>query len=428
MEKEAEKLPEINKKTLKNIFILVVAGILVYWILHETERARSVYQLLKGIVSPFLTGAAIAFVLNVPMRAFEGLLKGIKKDKFRRLVAVILTFVAVALVLTLVFLLLIPQIITTVESLIPTLQSFIGKIDSNVRKLLQDYPDATKWIVDNTDMENLDWASLAQQAISVLRASFTTIVGGAFSAIGSVAGALIDTVIAFVFAVYALFQKETLARQGRKLLYAFLPEKIADNIVRILRLSNSTFSNFLSGQCVEVCILGCMFAIGMSILRMPYIPLICVLIAVTAFIPYVGSIIGCSVGAFLILVTNPMQAVWFVVLFLIIQPIENNLIYPKVVGESVGLSGMWVLVAIAVGGEVIGVAGMLLMIPVASVLYTLLQEYTHKRLEMFDVDEEKLKAQPPELRSRFKEKREINKEKRSLRRLLRKANREEKKK
>lgn len=421
-------MPEINKKTLKSIFALVVAGIVVYWLLHETEQARAVFHIIKNILSPFVAGAGIAFVLNVPMRAFEGLLKGIKKDKLRRLIAVILTFVAVALVLTIVFLLLIPQIITTVESLLPTLQSFVLKIEEKIVELSSKYPDVTNWVIENTDMENLDWTSLAQQAISVLKSSFTTIVGGAFSAIGSVAGALIDTVIAFVFAVYALFQKETLARQGRKLLYAFLPEHISDNIVRILRLANSTFSNFLSGQCVEVCILGCMFAIGMAILRMPYIPLICVLIAVTAFIPYVGSIIGCSVGAFLILVTNPMQAVWFVVLFLIIQPVENNLIYPKVVGESVGLSGMWVLVAIAVGGEVIGVAGMLLMIPVASVLYTLLQEYTHKRLEKINVDEDKLTAQPPELRSRFKEKREINKEKRSLRRLLRKSNREEKKK
>ena len=428
MVKEAEKLPEINKKTLRNIFVIVVAGILVYWILHETERARSVYQLIKGIVAPFLTGAAIAFVLNVPVRAFEGLLKGVKKDKLRRLLAVVLTFVSVALVLTLVFLLLIPQIITTVESLVPTLQSFIGKIDTKARQFLLDYPDIAQWISDNTDMEKLDWASLAQQALSVLSNSFTAIIGGAFSAIGSVAGALIDIVIALVFAVYALFQKETLARQGRKLLYAFLPEKAADYIIRVLRLSNSTFSNFLSGQCVEVCILGSMFAIAMAIFRMPYIPLICVLIAVTAFVPYVGSIIGCSVGAFLILVTNPVQAFWFVVLFLIIQPVENNLIYPKVVGESVGLSGMWVLVAIAVGGELFGVGGMLLMIPVASVLYTLLQEYTNKRLGKIDVDKEKLKAQPPELRSRFKEKREINKEKRSLRRLLRKANREEKKK
>ena len=413
-------MPEFNKKTLKNIFVLVVAGIVVYWLLHETERAKAVFQLIKGILSPFAAGAAIAFIINVPMRAFEGLLKGIKKDKLRRVIAVLLTFISAALVLTVVFLLLIPQIITTVESLIPTLQSFIPKIQARMQQLLEDYPAVGDWIIANTDMENLDWVNVAQQAVSMLNTSFTNIVSGAFSAIGSVAGALIDAFIALVFAVYALFQKETLARQGRKLLYAFLPEKAADNIIRISRLANTTFSNFLSGQCVEVCILGSMFAVAMAIFQMPYIPLICVMIAITAFVPYVGSVIGCTLGAFLILVTNPMQAVWFIVLFLIIQPIENNMIYPKVVGESVGLSGMWVLVAIAVGGELIGVAGMLLMIPVASVLYTLLQEYTNKRLRAINIDEEKLTPQPPELRSRLKEKRVQKKQMRILRRTARK--------
>ncbi|MBR4109157.1 MAG: AI-2E family transporter [Oscillospiraceae bacterium] len=415
----------MNKKTLRNIFLIAIACILAYWILHETERVKGVYQLIKGILSPFVTGAALAFVFNVPMRAFEGLLKGIKKDRLRRALAILLTFIAVALVLTLVFLLLIPQLVNTVESLIPSLQAFAVNIEANVRQLLTDYPEVSQWITDNTDMEKLDWANLVQQGIMVLSNSFTTIVGGAFSAIGSVAGALVDIVIALVFAIYSLFQKETLARQGRKLLYTFLPEKASDNIVRILRLSNSTFSNFLSGQCVEVCILGCLFAIAMAVFRMPYIPLISVLIAITAFVPVVGAFVGCGVGAFLILVNNPMQALWFVVMFLIIQQIENNLIYPRVVGTSIGLSGMWVLFAVAVGGELMGVAGMFLMIPVASVLYTLLQEYTNKRLSELAIDPEKLKVQPPELRSKFKEKREINKEKRILRRIARKSNKKD---
>lgn len=418
-------MPEMNKKTLRNIFLIAIACILAYWILHETERVKGVYQLIKGILSPFVTGAALAFVFNVPMRAFEGLLKGIKKDRLRRALAILLTFIAVALVLTLVFLLLIPQLVNTVESLIPSLQAFAVNIEANVRQLLTDYPEVSQWITDNTDMEKLDWANLVQQGIMVLSNSFTTIVGGAFSAIGSVAGALVDIVIALVFAIYSLFQKETLARQGRKLLYTFLPEKASDNIVRILRLSNSTFSNFLSGQCVEVCILGCLFAIAMAVFRMPYIPLISVLIAITAFVPVVGAFVGCGVGAFLILVNNPMQALWFVVMFLIIQQIENNLIYPRVVGTSIGLSGMWVLFAVAVGGELMGVAGMFLMIPVASVLYTLLQEYTNKRLSELAIDPEKLKVQPPELRSKFKEKREINKEKRILRRIARKSNKKD---
>ena len=209
-------------------------------------------------------------------------------------------------------------------------------------------------------------------------------------------------VIAIVFAIYSLFQKETLARQGRKLIYAYLPEHFCDNTIRVLRLTNSTFSNFLSGQCIEVVILGCMFAISMAIFGMPYIPLVSVLVAVTAIIPVVGAWVGCVLGAFLILVANPLQAVWFVVMFLVLQQIENNLIYPRVVGTSIGLSGMWVLVAVAVGGQLMGVAGMFLMIPVTSVVYTLLREAINNRLQGKVIDPVKLTAQPLEIEPKFK--------------------------
>ena len=234
----------------------------------------------------------------------------------------------------------------------------------------------------------------------------------AFSAIGGFARGIVNFVIGFVFALYCLFSKETLARQGRKLLYAFLPEVWSDNTVRILRLTNSTFSNFLSGQCLEVCILGCLFAISMAIFRMPYIPLVSVLVAVTAFIPVVGAFVGCFFGAFFILVDNPIQAVGFVVMFLILQQIENNLIYPRVVGTSIGLPGMWVLLAVAIGGELMGIAGMFLMIPLASVLYTLTREIAQTNLQNRNIDATKLEPQPPELRSHFKEKREHVRKKR----------------
>jgi len=210
-------------------------------------------------------------------------------------------------------------------------------------------------------------------------------------------------VIGIVFAVYCVFQKELLARQGRRLLYAFLPEKFCDATVRILRLTNSTFSNFLSGQCLEVCILGCMFAISMAIFQMPYIPLVSVLVAVTAFIPVVGAFVGCIIGALFILVANPIQAVWFVLMFLVLQQIENNIIYPRVVGTSIGLPGMWVLFAVAIGGELMGVIGMFLMIPMAAVLYALLHEITHKRLNNRNIDPDKLIDHPPELHSKLKE-------------------------
>ena len=417
---------EINKKTLRNLFVVVASGILLYWLLHETEHVKIVLDVVKGIFAPFVLGAGLAFILNVPMRAIEGYLKNISNERFRRLVAVVLTFVAVCLVFALVFVLLIPQLVDTIHSLVPSLIEFVGEVEEFFYEFLYENPEIMEWFVNNTEFENIDWASLLQQAISVFGSSVSSLIVSAFSAIGSVFSAVVNFVIAIVFAIYSLFQKETLARQGRKLLYAFIPERAADYIVRVLRLSNSTFSNFLSGQCVEVCILGSLFAISMAIFKMPYIPLISVLIAVTAFIPIVGAFVGCIVGAFLIFVSDPILAVGFVVMFLVIQQIENNLIYPRVVGTSIGLNGMWVLVAVAIGGELMGIAGMFLMIPIASVVYTLLREWTNNRLSMNPVDPEKLKDQPPELRSHFKEKRKQNKAKMLKRRSERQAKRENK--
>ena len=230
------------------------------------------------------------------------------------------------------------------------------------------------------------------------------IVGSAVTAIGSIFSGAFDAVIAVVFSIYCLFQKETLSRQGRKLIYAYLSEKTADKIVRVLRLTNTSFSNFLTGQCLEVCILGTMFAIFMAIFRMPYIPLISLVIAVTAFVPIVGAWVGCALGTFLIFVESPMMAVWFVILFLVLQQIENSLIYPRVVGTSVGLPGMWVLVAVAVGGSLMGVAGMFLMIPIVSVVHKLFKEHTNKRLEKLDIDPKKLQPQPPKFKPKFKKK------------------------
>jgi predicted PurR-regulated permease PerM len=227
-------------------------------------------------------------------------------------------------------------------------------------------------------------------------------VGGTFSAIGSVFSGVFNGVISFVFALYCLFRKEILARQGRRLLYAFLPEHFCDETIRIFRLTSSTFSNFISGQCLEAVILGAMFAVAMLIFRMPYVPLVSVLVAITALVPIVGAFVGCGLGAFFILVDDPIKAVWFVIMFLVIQQIEGNVVYPKVVGGSVGLPGMWVLLAVALGGKLMGVAGMFIMIPVVSVVYALLREVTEKRLKLRQIDGEKLRAQPPELRRRLK--------------------------
>lgn len=406
---------DLNKKTLRRIFWGVCGCIVLYWLLHDAERVKSFFNTVSGVIAPFVIGGVLAFILNVPMRAIENTaLKKNSSAKLKRVIAVFLTFIALLLVIVVVFWLLIPQIIKTVNSLIPALSDFFLRLEGIATDFLNENPQVMDWLKNNTDVESVNWGNLVKDVVSSLGNVAYTVLGSAITAIGGIFSAAFNAVISLVFCIYCLFQKETLVRQGRKLLYAFFKEHTADNVVRILRLTNSTFSNFLSGQCIEVCILGTLFAISMAIFRMPYIPLISVVIAVTAFIPIVGAWAGCILGAFLILVVDPMLAVWFVVMFLIIQQIENNMIYPRVVGTSVGLSGMWVLVAVSIGGELMGVVGMFLMIPIASVLHTLLREITNKKLENSPVGAEKLQPQPPELKSKFK-KNGTNKKKLQLR-------------
>lgn len=397
-----EWTPKRTKRALLGVFGLVVAGIFLYWLLHEEEQVSGILTLLNNIFSPFIVGAVIAFVLNVPTRAIESRLTKIKKPGLRRLVAIVLATLAVLLVIAGVFMLLIPQLADTISNLGPRLQHFFQSLEGKFNRLMESNPDLKEWVYANTDMESFDWSALAETAVATVGDSLSTLLSSVWSVLGAVFGALVNFVISIVFAYYCLFRKESLSRQGRKLLYAYLPEQTSDRVVRVMRLSNSTFSNFLSGQCLEVCILGSLFAIFMAIFQMPYIPLVSVLIAVTAFIPVVGAWVGCAVGGFFIMVENPVLALWFVVMFVIIQQFENNVIYPRVVGTSIGLPAMWVLVAVSVGGALLGVAGMFLMIPVASVVYTLLREYTNKRLQGRNIPEEKLIDQPPELRSRLK--------------------------
>ena len=396
-------MPVFDKKNLFRLFLVVFGGIVLYWLLHETERVKAFFNVVSGVFAPFVFGGVLAFILNVPLRAIEkAVFKRIKKPVLKRVLSVVLTLLALLLVVSLVFWLLIPQLIETVNSLITALPDFSAKMQNLVSGFLSNHPKMQDWLVEYTNFSG--WSAMVEKALSMFGNNLSTIFNGAVSAIGGVFSGVFNAVIGVVFSVYCLFQKETLARQFRKLLYAFAKEKNADRIIAVMRLTNSTFSNFLSGQCVEVCILGGMYAIAMTIFRMPYIPLITVVIALTAFIPIVGAWTGCIIGTFLILVKDPMLAVVFIAMFLVIQLIENNMIYPRVVGNSVGLSGMWVLVAITIGGELMGILGMFLMIPAASVLYTLLREFANKKLALSGISNEKIQPQPSELNSKPKQK------------------------
>ncbi len=407
----------IDKKTVRNIFAVAVGAIAFYWILNETDQARNLWSAFAGMLSPFVIGAALAFIINVPMRAIERRLGFIRQEGLRRTAAIILTLIAVALVIAGVILLLVPQITKTIQSLIPKLTAFFLRVEAFITAFLQDNPQLLQWVSDSVGLQSFDWSGLIQKAAAMLRDSVSLIATGAFSAVGGAASAIVDIVIGLVFSLYCLSRKEILARQGRRILYAFLPERFCDESIRVMRLTNSTFSNFISGQCLEAVILGCLFAVAMAIFKLPYIPLVSVLIAVTALVPIVGAFVGCFLGAFFILVNDPFQALIFVAMFLVLQQIEGNLIYPKVVGTSIGLPGMWVLVAVTIGGDLMGIGGMLIMIPISSVLYTLLREFTAKRVQERQIDPDKLRDHPPELKSKFKENRERKREQKLLRQM-----------
>ena len=410
--KEGGVALELNKKSLRGIFLGVAGCIVLYWLLHETDRVAGILAKAFGIISPFVVGAAIAFVLNVPMRSIEGGLKNISNAGWRRALALILTIIAVVLVLYGVIYFLVPQISETVESLIGTLPGFFRRVEKAVMDYLADNPELLEWLYEYTDFTAVNWSSLIEKAVTLVTDGLGTVVDKAVSTVISLSNGIFNGVLSVVFAVYCLIRKEILARQGRRILYSFLPESVCDETIRILRMTNTTFSRFISGQCLEAVILGAMFAVCMSIFKMPYMPLISVIIAITALVPIVGAFAGCIIGAFFILVVDPALAFWFVILFLALQQIEGNLIYPRVVGTSIGLPGMWVLVAVAIGGGLMGVGGMLIMIPLASVVYSLLREVTNRRLSKRQIDREKLQDQAPDIGSKFQEKRKKAKEKR----------------
>ncbi len=396
----------IDKKLMHRLFFLVAGSIVFAWLVLDTARATVMFRTVWELFSPFAVGAGIAFVFNVPMRAIERQLDGIHKTGLRRGLSIVLTILCLVLIIMFVVEMLIPQIGLTIDSLRQTIPAFVERTASIIISYLDENPEMKEWIYETTNLESIDWSLILKNAITFVGDSITSLMGGAVNVIGNVTNGIVNTVIGIAFAVYCLARKEILARQCRRVLYSVLREKTADEIIRIMRLTNVTFSNFISGQCLEAIILGCLFAVAMALFGMPYIPLVSVIIAVTALIPVVGAFVGCIVGAFFILVNDPFQALTFVAMFLVIQQLENNLIYPRVVGTSIGLPGMWVLVAVTIGGEIMGVGGMLVMIPLTSVLYTLAREFTNKRLTERGIPEEKLQEQPPEIKSQFKQNKE----------------------
>lgn len=386
---------EWKKENLRGLLLVVCGGIAFYSLLQNLPAVAMAVGWLLGILAPFLLGGAMAFVLNVPMRAIERRLfpvrPGRRAKKGRRPLALLITLLAVIGVLVLASSVIGPGIAEAVRSLAAQVPAAAERLWEQVSRLEQ-YLPALESLLADWNME--DWKNITQKAAELLQTWGGGIVSSGSMVIGGVVSGVSTFVIALIFSFYILLQKEKLGRQGRQVLYALLPERRADRTLEILRLSSRTFSSFLSGQCLEACILGTLFVVSMTIFRMPYALLVGVLIALTALIPIVGAFIGCAVGALLIAIADPWKALGFVVLFLVLQQVEGNLIYPHVVGSSVGLPSIWVLAAVTLGGKLMGIVGMLLFIPLCSVLYALFRDYVKTRLGQRHVPVHKWRDDP----------------------------------
>ena len=382
---------DLNKETVKKVLLIIAFTLLFYTGLNHIPEVLRTVGILIGLLSPFLLGSCIAFILNVPMRFIEKkLLKNTKlKPNLKRTVSLILALLFIVAVILFVFLLVIPELANTIRGLFVSVPRALEHFQVWLLSLDIPWPQIQEKIANwNWDLE---WGTLINQVFNFFKTGF---MGSIFTTVGvvtSIVSGFVNFFIGFVFAIYILCQKEKLARQAKKVCYATFPIKVADRIVYIVTLTEKTFSNFLTGQCIEAVILGSMFFVAMTILKFPFALLVGVLIAVTALIPIVGAFLGCAVAMFLILTVNPIQVIWFFILFNVLQQFEGNVIYPRVVGSSVGLPAMWVLVAVTLGGSMLGIVGMLIYIPMFSVIYSLLREHINKKLQAEKVPPDKWK-------------------------------------
>ncbi len=373
---------EFSRGKIRQIRHLMILAALLILALIYSEKVFMGVAFLFGITSPFLVGGAMAFVLNIPMRGFEekvfGRWKGRAAAKFKRPLCLVLSIVVLAVILAVVVGTVVPQVVATASEVGKKIPAFTERVVEGLDRLVRDYPELTRRI-DELELTEINWDSMLGGIIDFLKNGAGDVLNSTFSVATGIISGIVNMVISFIFALYVLAQKERLEDQGRRILWAYLPEAVSTKILEVCSLLYKNFSSFITGQCLEAVILGTMFVVTMSLFRMPYALMVGVLIAFTALIPIVGGFIGCAVGAFLILIDNPLQALWFVILFLVLQQIEGNLIYPKVVGNSVGLPAIWVLTAVSVGGSLFGISGMLFFIPLTSSCYALLRESVNDR-------------------------------------------------
>ena len=420
----SEDIVKKRKLTFHSLLLLVAFGVLLNFAVQHLELLSGALGWVIGIVKPFLIGGVIAFILNVPMRGIERALfpdqkpsvletvlikenelqdkagemlrsslpqslqtpqkvKSVLKpdvSRYKRPISLVVTLLLVAAIIALVCGLVIPELGRTGKVLWESLPGYFETARDWAMKMMADYPEIIEYLQGLT----MDWTEIGTRVMTLVQDS--QLLQNIYGTASSLIGGIVSLFIGIVFAVYLLMRKEQLGSQIKKILYAFLPEKAASETIRISSVASGAFSRFLSGQCTEAVILGTMFFVVMTIFRFPYALLCGVFIGFTALVPIFGSFLGCAVGAFLILMAQPHKAIWFIIMFLILQQLEGQLIYPHVVGNAVGLPSILVLAAVTIGGSMFGILGMLFFIPLSSVLYALLREIVYKRLNKKEID------------------------------------------
>ena len=372
---------DLNRRSMRKILFLVTASVAIFLGLQNMGVVVGALRFVLGLLAPFFIGIAMAFLLYVPLGLFE---KRIFCSNhkiiqiIRRPLSIFCSVILMSAVLLVVIVLLVPQVADTFETLKFIIPMFFRRIPLWVNQFTQRFPEFNQWMLETV---KIDWNQIGNTLLEWIQRGSSGLLGSTLSAISYVFGITFNLIVAFVFAIYLLFSKERLVRQTKKLLFAYLPGEKAQRAVEVGQMSHRIFYQFVTGQMIEATILGTLCFVGMLVLGVPFALISSVLVFITAFIPLFGALIGTGIAAFMILMVSPIKALWFVIFIIILQQFEGNVIYPRVMGSSVGLPAMWIIVAVTLGGGLMGIVGMLLSVPIASILYTLLKETVDKRLK-----------------------------------------------
>lgn len=357
--------------------LCIAFGVGFYWLLQHLDWLGSVFHFLLSLLSPLVAGLAIAFVINLPMRTLEThLFPNRNRAKHPRLIRMCCMFLSFLLILGILFgiiALVVPQLVESINLLGKLFPVWYRNVIGLINEYKEDFPFIGQYL-NPADPNSIDWAGIGAQALSMLQGGVLSgVFDGTFSFVTGIFGGFADLFVSIIFAIYILLDKEHFMRQIRRAALLYFPRRAVCKLAYFKGIVVRNFSKYISGQCTEALILGLLCALGMLILRIPFSAMVGALVGVTALIPMLGAYIGAAVGFFLIVMVDPLKAVIFLVFLIVLQQVENTLIYPRVVGKSIGLPAIWVLAGITVGGSLGGVLGMVCAVPVTSTLYELLQ-------------------------------------------------------